>query len=114
MNYGVKKCVWTALGDVTANIIQATLVIFVIGSFISDNPKLLNIFNAFDNDIYVGWEKIVNYLDKNKEIIGYLRCQGCSWTKADMIEDEQVHDFVEQARDVVEITLERQLKNRKV
>ena len=44
MNYGVKKCVWTALGDVTANIIQATLVIFVIGSFISDNPKLLNIF----------------------------------------------------------------------
>ena len=42
MNYGVKKCVWTALGDVTANIIQATLVIFVIGSFISDNPKLLN------------------------------------------------------------------------
>ena len=39
MNYGVKKCVWTALGDVTANIIQATLVIFVIGSFISDNPK---------------------------------------------------------------------------
>ena len=42
MNYGVKKCIWTALGDVTANIIQATLVIFVIGSFISDNPKLLN------------------------------------------------------------------------
>ena len=26
----------------SANIIQATLVIFVIGSFISDNPKLLN------------------------------------------------------------------------
>ena len=42
MNYGVKKCIWTALGDVTANIIQATLVIFVIGSFISDNLKLLN------------------------------------------------------------------------
>ena len=42
MNYGVKKCVWTALGDVTANIIQATLVIFFIGSFISDNLKLLN------------------------------------------------------------------------
>ena len=53
-------------------------------------------------------------LRKNKEIIGYLMCQWCSWTKADMIEDEQVHDFVEQARDVVEITLERQLKNRKV
>ena len=44
MNYGVKKCIWTALGDVTANIIQATLVIFVIGSFISDHPLFLNIF----------------------------------------------------------------------
>ena len=42
MNYGVHKCVWTALGDVTANIIQATLVIFVIGSFLSDNPTILN------------------------------------------------------------------------
>jgi len=42
MNYGVQKCIWTALGDVTANIIQATLVIFVIGSFFSDNPNFLN------------------------------------------------------------------------
>jgi len=44
MNYGVKKCIWTALGDVTANIIQATLVIFVLGSFFVDNPNFLNIF----------------------------------------------------------------------
>ena len=42
MNYGVKKCVWTALGDITANFIQATLVIFVLGSFFSDNPNFLN------------------------------------------------------------------------
>ena len=42
MNYGVKKCVWTALGDITANLIQATLVIFVLGSFFSDNPNFLN------------------------------------------------------------------------
>ena len=44
MSYGVQKCVWTALGDVTANIIQATLVIFVIGSFFSENSTLLNAF----------------------------------------------------------------------
>ena len=44
MNYGVQKCIWTALGDITANIIQATLVIFVLGSFFSDNPNFLNIF----------------------------------------------------------------------
>ena len=44
MNYGVKNCIWTALGDVTANLYQATLVIFVIGTFLSDNPNFLNFF----------------------------------------------------------------------
>ena len=43
MNYGVQKCVWTALGDITANIVQATLVIFVLGSFFLDNSNFLNI-----------------------------------------------------------------------
>ena len=42
MNYGVNKCIWTALGDVSANIIQGTLVIFVIGSFFLNNPNFLN------------------------------------------------------------------------
>jgi len=44
MNYGIQKCIWTAFGDITANFIQATLVIFVIGSFFVDNPNFLNIF----------------------------------------------------------------------
>ena len=44
MNYGVRKCVWSALGDVTANFIQATLVIFVIGSFFSENSIILSAF----------------------------------------------------------------------
>ena len=44
INYGVKKCIWSATGDVIANFIQATLVIFVIGSFFLDHPKFLNIF----------------------------------------------------------------------
>ena len=42
MNYGIQKCIWTALGDVSANIVQATLVIFVLGSFFVDNPNFLN------------------------------------------------------------------------
>ena len=42
MNYGVQKCVWTALGDISANIIQGTLVIFVLGSFFQDNPDFLS------------------------------------------------------------------------
>ncbi len=75
MNYGVKKCVWTALGDVTANIIQATLVIFVIGSFISDNPKLLNtikwvgiiyiLYLAYD--IYKSRPKSINSDEKSEK-----------------------------------------------
>ena len=44
MNYGVQNCVWTAFGDITANFIQATLVIFVLGTFFSDNPTFLNFF----------------------------------------------------------------------
>jgi len=44
MNYGVRKCVWSAFGDITANLIQATLVIFVIGSFFSESSTILNIF----------------------------------------------------------------------
>ena len=45
MNYGVQKCIWTALGDITANFMQATLVIFVLGNFFLENPKILYIFN---------------------------------------------------------------------
>ena len=75
MNYGVKKCVWTALGDVTANIIQATLVIFVIGSFISDNPKLLNTFKwvgivyilYLAYDIYKSRPKSINSDEKSEK-----------------------------------------------
>ena len=41
MNYGVQKCIWTALGDITANFIQASLVIFVLGNYFSENPNFL-------------------------------------------------------------------------
>jgi len=68
MNYGVQKCIWTALGDVTANTIQAILVIFVLGSFFVDNPNFLNIFKwvgifyllYLAYDIYTSRPKDVN------------------------------------------------------
>ena len=41
LNYGLKKSVWTAIGDVSANIIQGILIVFIIGSFLSDNPQIL-------------------------------------------------------------------------
>ena len=42
-NYGVKKCMWIALGDISANTMQMILVVFVIGEFFSNNPQILNI-----------------------------------------------------------------------
>lgn len=42
VNYGVKKCIWTALGDITANTIQMVLVVFVIGGLFLNNPQILN------------------------------------------------------------------------
>ena len=41
VNYGVKKCLWTALGDISANTVQMILVVFVIGSLFSNNPQIL-------------------------------------------------------------------------
>ncbi len=82
MNYGVQKCVWTALGDVTANIIQATLVIFVIGSFLSDNPTILNTLKWLGiayltylaYDIYKSRPKDINTKDiSNKSFFSFYK-----------------------------------------
>jgi len=67
MNYGVQKCIWTALGDITANFIQATLVIFVIGSFFSDNPNFLNIFK-WVGVIYILYLAYDLYNSKPKDV----------------------------------------------
>ena len=75
MNYGVKNCVWAALGDVSANIIQATLVIFVIGSFFSDHPLMLNMFKWIGiiyliylaYDIYTSRPKDINSKEISKK-----------------------------------------------
>ena len=47
VNYGVKKCIWTALGDISANTIQMILVVFVIDGLFSNNPQILNILKWF-------------------------------------------------------------------
>ena len=67
MNYGVHKCIWTALGDITANFIQATLVIFVLGSFFLDNPNFLNIFKWI-GIIYLMYLAYDVYKSKPKDI----------------------------------------------
>jgi len=67
MNYGVQKCIWVALGDVTANFIQATLVIFVLGSFFLDNPNFLNTFKWI-GIIYLMYLAYDVYKSKPKDI----------------------------------------------
>jgi len=77
MNYGVQKCIWTALGDITANFIQGTLVIFVLGSFFLDNPNFLNTFKWIGiiylmylaYDIYKSKPKDVNSNDYSEKSI---------------------------------------------
>ena len=67
MNYGVKSCIWTALGDISANFIQGALVIFFIGSFFSDNPNILNIIKWI-GIIYLLYLAYDIYKTKPKEI----------------------------------------------
>jgi len=73
ISYGVRKCVWVALGDVTANILQASLVIFILHSFFLDNPNLLNFIKWIGiaylfylaTDVY--FSKIKNLKNVNSE-----------------------------------------------
>tara|TARA_B100000700_G_scaffold326553_1_gene438441 strand:- start:63 stop:596 length:534 start_codon:yes stop_codon:yes gene_type:complete len=53
INYGLKRSVWTAFGDISANAVQATLVTFVIGSLLIDNPGIF---------VYLKWAGILYIL----------------------------------------------------
>ena len=43
LNYGLRRSIWTAFGDISANIVQAIIVVFVIGSLLKDNPEIFKI-----------------------------------------------------------------------
>jgi len=49
-------------------------------------------------------------LRKNKEIIGYVMAQWCSWNKVDTIDTESVSQEMESSRDKIEVKLQQQLK----
>ena len=53
INYGLRKSVWTAFGDISANFVQASLVTFVIGSLLIDNPDVY---------VYLKWAGIIYLL----------------------------------------------------
>ena len=41
MTYGMKKTVWTALGDISANALQMIVVTFIIGSLLIRYPQIM-------------------------------------------------------------------------
>jgi len=73
ISFGVRNCVWVALGDVTANILQASLIIFLLHSFFIDNPNLLNFIKWIGvaylfylaTDVY--FSKVKNFKNVNSE-----------------------------------------------
>ena len=82
LNYGIKKSIWTAFGDISANLCQGILVVFFIGTFLSDNPDILQtlkwtgilyiIYLAYDT--YTSRIKMINSRSKNlKSIFSFYR-----------------------------------------
>ena len=67
VNYGVRKCLWTALGDISANTVQMVLVVFVVGSFLSNNPQILNVLK-WAGVVYLFYLAYDVYKTKPKDI----------------------------------------------
>ena len=43
MRYGMKKTVWTALGDISANTIQMIIIVSGVGSLLLSYPQILSV-----------------------------------------------------------------------
>ena len=70
INYGLKKSVWTAVGDISANFVQASLTTFVIGSLLIDNPDIYIYFKwaGISYILYLAYETFslkIKQADKN-------------------------------------------------
>ena len=82
LNYGIKNSIWTAFGDISANLCQGILVVFFIGTFLSDNPDILQalkwagilyiIYLAYDT--YTSRIRMINSRNKNlKSVFSFYR-----------------------------------------
>ena len=67
LNYTLRRSVWTAFGDITANICQGVLVVFFIGTFLKDNPEILNVLK-WVGILYVAYLAYDTYTAKIKSI----------------------------------------------
>ena len=67
LNYNLKRSVWTAFGDISANVCQGILVVFVIGTFLKDHPEILN-YLKWVGIFYIGFLAYDTYTAKIKSI----------------------------------------------
>tara|TARA_A100000164_G_scaffold340281_1_gene335972 strand:- start:78 stop:692 length:615 start_codon:yes stop_codon:yes gene_type:complete len=67
INYGLKKSIWTAFGDISANFVQATLVTFVIGSLLINNPNIYE-FIKWAGILYLLYLAYETYVLKIKKV----------------------------------------------
>ena len=67
LNYTLRRSVWTAFGDISANICQGFLVVFVIGTFLKNNPEILNILKWI-GILYIAYLAYDTYTAKIKSI----------------------------------------------
>tara|TARA_B100000902_G_C26937750_1_gene729505 strand:+ start:26 stop:640 length:615 start_codon:yes stop_codon:yes gene_type:complete len=67
LNYSLKRSMWTATGDVSANICQGFLVVFVIGTFLKNNPDVL-ISLKWIGIMYIAYLAYDTYTSKIKSI----------------------------------------------
>ena len=67
LNYSLKRSIWTAFGDISANICQGFLVVFVIGTFLKDHPEILNVLKWI-GIIYIAYLAYDTYSTKIRSI----------------------------------------------
>ena len=67
LNYTLRRSVWTAFGDISANICQGILVVFVIGTFLKNNPETLSILKWI-GILYIAFLAYDTYTAKIKSI----------------------------------------------
>ena len=82
MSYGLKKSVWTALGDISANSLQLVFVVIGFGLLVKDNPIILTtlkwigvaylLYLAYD--LYKSKAKEINTSDTHeKNILSFFK-----------------------------------------
>ena len=82
MSYGLKKSVWTALGDISANSLQLVFVVIGFGLIVKDNPMILTtlkwigvaylLYLAYD--LYKSRAKEINASDTHtKNILSFFK-----------------------------------------